>query len=67
MTIKDMKAWVDNASYEELLWKWRFASSGDPFFRNYTGMGDYYRSAMNKKGKTVDKVAISKRVGWKKC
>ena len=28
----EQKRWIDNASYEELLRKWRFTPSGDPIF-----------------------------------
>jgi len=66
MTIDEMKRWVDNASYEELLRKWRYAPAGDPFFRNDTGMGDYYSSTMNKRKIEISHgaaVAISKSLG----
>lgn len=64
MTIKQMKKWIDEASYEELLRKWRFAPAGDPFFKQGTGMGDYYIQVMEEKKKGVNATAISKRIGW---
>jgi len=66
MIIKQMKEWIDNASYRELLRRWRFSPAGDPFFRNDTEIGDYYSKVMNEKKKHVNAVAVSKRVGWKK-
>jgi hypothetical protein len=65
MTQQEMKDWVDNASYDELLSKWRFAPVDDPFFRADTGITDYYSNAMSiKRAATYDNgVAASKRVG----
>jgi len=63
MTIKEMKKWIDNVSYEELLRKWRFAPAGDPFFKSDTGMGAYYSKVMAEKKKHVNAAAASKRVG----
>jgi len=59
----EQKQWIDNASYEELLSKWRFAPSGDPMFEKPDG--DYYKEVMQKKRKALsreDRVATSKRV-----
>ena len=59
------KEWIDNASYEELLRKWRFAEIGDPFF---TGeIGQYYAKKMDTKRNEVgneEHVRISKKIGW---
>jgi len=60
-----MKNWIDNASYEELLRKWRFAPVGSPWF---TGdIGNYYSEVMSK-GKLLisnaDAVKASKKLGW---
>ena len=41
------KKWIDSATYEELLRKWRFAPSGDPLFQGQTG--DYFNSVMRKR------------------
>ena len=65
MINEKLKEWIDNASYEELLRRWRFAPMDDPMFRMDTG--EYYRVIMNKRGSELDaceRVAISKRVGW---
>jgi hypothetical protein len=67
MTEAEMRAWIDNASYEDLLRKWRFAPSGDPFFAG--AMGDYYQKRMADKRAEVGDAAhtsASKRIGWER-
>lgn len=62
---KSNKKWIDNATYEELLTRQRFAPLGDGMFLG--DIGEYYSDVMKKhhsKISTADKVAISKRVGW---
>ena len=62
---KEQKNWIDNASYEQLLSKWRFAPIGDTMFQGDTG--DYYSKVMAKKKKEVGDgahVAASKKLGW---
>ena len=56
------KIWIDKASYEELLFRRRFASLGDPMFLLETG--DYYLKVMKEKAETVDHAQASKNVGW---
>ena len=61
----EMKEWIDNASYEQLLSKWRMAPSGSPFFQGE--IGDYYSKAMAEKKATVghtEAVRASKSIGW---
>jgi len=61
------KAWIDNATYITLLEKWRFGKGGDPLFQDETGK--YYVKIMREKEKAIsnnEKVAASKRVGWRK-
>ena len=58
------KQWIDNASYETLLSKWRFAPIGDPMFQGESGQ--YYAKVMNEKRARTDHVAASKAVGWDK-
>lgn len=62
--IKDEdKKWIDEASYEQLLRRWRFAPIGkDDIFQDETG--EYFTKVMNEKKQQVDAVAISKQVGW---
>lgn len=60
-----MKKWIDEASYKELLSKWRFTTSGDPFFQGE--MGKYYYKMIAKKREEVGNsvaVAVSKKIGW---
>lgn len=61
----DVKQWVDNASYTELLSKWRFAPIGDRFFQNDNGK--YYSMVMQQKHNEVGNdahVQASKSIGW---
>ncbi|CAB4163834.1 hypothetical protein UFOVP1146_190 [uncultured Caudovirales phage] len=57
------KQWIDNATYEELLSKWRFAAVGDSMLRGETGK--YYSDIMFEKRQQVDHVQASKNIGWK--
>lgn len=62
---KAQQDWIDNASYEELLRRWRFAPSGDPYFQGDTGQ--YYQAAMARRRAEVgsaEHVLASKTVGW---
>lgn len=60
-----MKIWIDEASYEELLRKNRFAPIGDPFFQGE--VGKYYILVMQRKKFEVgieEAIRISKKIGW---
>ena len=47
LTEDQMTKWIDNASYQELLRKWRFTTVGDSCF--FLGdVGAYYTTAMAK-------------------
>lgn len=62
---RDLKAWIDGASYEQLLDKWRNAPTGSPYFQGETG--EYYQEVMFRKRAEVGgaaHVAASKRIGW---
>ena len=64
---KTLIDWIDAASYEQLLRKWRFTPSGDPLFEGE--VGEYYQKAMEKAREAVgpaEAVAASKRIGWDK-
>ena len=64
MIDENIKKWIDNASYEELLRKWRTAALGDPHFQRETGA--YYRKVMKEKRKEIGPgghAAASKRIG----
>jgi hypothetical protein len=64
MTEKEMREWIDNADYEALLRKWRFAPPGDPFFQGE--IGQYYSKVMAEKrdADPAGAVRASKRIGW---
>jgi len=65
MTNEEMKQWIDNATYTQLLSKWRFASIGDPFFQGE--IGDYYSKVMSRKHEKVgdaEHTRASKSIGW---
>jgi len=57
------KTWIDNASYETLLERWRFAPAGDSIFIGE--VGEYYSKVMGEKKQTCDHVQASKNVGWR--
>lgn len=59
-----IKEWIDNASYEALLSRWRFSPIGDPIFSGETG--DYYAKVLaRKRDEDLDRhVSTSKSIGW---
>jgi len=60
-----IKSWVDSASYEDLLRRWRFAPVGDPVFQGETGK--YYAEVMWRKKAELsagEQVRASKNIGW---
>ncbi|TES92934.1 MAG: hypothetical protein E3J87_03470 [Candidatus Cloacimonadota bacterium] len=66
MNKDEMKNWIDNASYEQLLSRWRLAPIGDLMFQGE--IGDYYGEVMKKKRGEVgneEHVRASKSIGWK--
>ena len=65
MTTQEMKNWIDHASYQELLSKWRFAPIGSVWFQGE--IGDYYSKRMGEKQKEIsdsERVQSSKNIGW---
>ena len=54
---------IDSLSYEELLRRWRFGFSGDPIFKDDV-LAKHFAETMAMKSKFIDKVAVSKKVGW---
>jgi hypothetical protein len=61
----EQRRWIDSASYESLLSRWRSAPVGDPMFQGDTG--DYYARVMAEKRKQVgqaEHVRASKAIGW---
>ena len=62
---EEMIAWIDNASYEGLLAKWRLAPSGSMFFVGK--IGKHFKKKMAEKRLEVGEVEhtrISKIIGW---
>jgi hypothetical protein len=60
-----MKAWIDSASYEALLNKWRNAPIGSPWFQGE--VGEYYSQVMAARQQTTPetlRVQASKNIGW---
>ena len=51
MINEKMKKWIDNATYEQLLSRWRFAPIGDLMFQGE--VGDYYAEVMERKREEV--------------
>ena len=61
------KAWIDSASYEALLRRWRTAPAGDPMFLGECGT--YYAEQMRERRKAVgddEHVRASKAIGWER-
>lgn len=61
----EIKKWIDEATYEQLLSKWRNAPCPSPFFNGETGV--YYREVMVKKRDEVghdEHVRASKAIGF---
>lgn len=59
------KDWIDNATYDQLLWKWRFTDLSEAIFQG--ACGTYFAEVMAKHRMDMsaqEKVATSKRVGW---
>lgn len=59
------KNWIDNASYEDLLRKVRFARIGDEMFIGE--LGDYFIKVMREKRAEIGDAGhttASKRIGW---
>ena len=61
----EQKKWIDEASYEDLLRKLRFAPAGDPMFIDDT-VYEYYSKVVQER-KAADPAAhvrASKSIGW---
>jgi len=62
---ESQKKWIDNASYEQLLQKWRKAPFGDSMFQGDTG--EYFNKILAEKRDQVGNdahVRASKNIGW---
>lgn len=64
-TSYDKFAWIENASYEELLRRFRYTKDNSKWFKGI--LGRYYRKQMYYKAACLPKAqqsAISEKVGW---
>lgn len=65
MTNEEMKRWIDHATYEQLLAKWRFEPIGSPWFNVEVGDYIYQRmSQLRSRMSAEDHTKASKYVGW---
>lgn len=65
MTTDEMKTWIDKATYQELLSKWRFALPGSLWFQGE--LGEYYKKRMAEVRAAIgnsEHVRVSKAIGW---
>lgn len=63
--VASMMNWIDRASYEKLLRRWRQEPSGSPWFLGEVGV--YYQEAMARRRAEVgneEHVRASKAIGW---
>jgi hypothetical protein len=62
----EMRGWIDRADIQQLLSKWRFDASGDPFFAGKVGL--HFSEVMGKKRDADPEAytAASKSIGWKR-
>lgn len=61
----EQKEWIGNATYEQLLSKWRLAPAGDPYFRRGETFEYYVRVMRDKKAANLaEHVRASKAIGW---
>lgn len=61
----EQKEWIDNASYEDLLRRWRFGKLGDQMLQG--DAGEYFCNRMVSLRNALpnaEVVATSKRIGW---
>jgi len=59
----DRKAKIDSMAYEDLLYRWRFAPIGDPWFQGETG--EYWGKRMKElREQEKNHVQASKIIGW---
>ena len=62
--MKAMKEWIDSASIEDLLNKWRFAPAGDPWFQGEIGAHFAKVIAARRDADPDAWVRASKSLGW---
>lgn len=61
---EDQREWIDTATYEQLLRRWRFAAAGDLMFQGE--VGEHFAKTMaQRKAEHPDPARVSKEVGWR--
>ncbi len=66
MTPEAMIEWINGATYDQLLSRWRFAPIGSPWFQGK--VGEHYQKVMANRRKEVGRsghVRASKSIGWR--
>jgi len=58
--------YIDSLSYQDLLWHWRMAPVGDPWFQGATGAYWSDRMAILRRQNPAEHVRSSKTIGWEK-
>lgn len=62
---EENKKTIDGQTYQSLLYHWRFAPAGDPWFQGETGK--YWAERMAQlRDQGADHVGASKAIGWDK-
>ena len=63
---EENKAHIDSLSYHQLLSKWRFAPTGEPWFQGETGKywGERMTELRSRPGGNEIHVSVSKNIGW---
>ncbi len=60
-----MIKWIDQATYEQLFSRWRFATVGSAWFQGR--VGEHYQKVMEEKRQALppgEYSRISKQIGW---
>jgi hypothetical protein len=58
----EQKKWIDEASYQQLLFRWRNAALGELIFQGEAG--EYYSKVMAEKKARANHIQASKNIGW---
>lgn len=60
----ELKAYIEDMSYEQLLSRWRFDPIGSSFFQGESGELATERMKVLRADSSIDHVGASKRIGW---
>lgn len=64
MTTEEMLAWIEQASYEDLLRKWRFEPTGSPWFVDDEISTPFIKRMEKLKAEGANHTQASKNIGW---